>query len=197
MKLRWALPVVILAVGWTLPALATPQIGLGDPTCASANPADFTGGVIQNVTTGNSFTITPVNGGGFFGICNDTGTLWTTVDITFTSSNLTLADITCYTTNGVFDNPCTKSQNGSSFDLHFSGGTGIPGHAPCADEDLERPDENSGCLMTVNLNGGSTTADGDWDHILLTGTANVPEPATFALLGSGLAGLWQYRRRRK
>ncbi|HEU5452051.1 MAG TPA: PEP-CTERM sorting domain-containing protein [Terriglobales bacterium] len=189
-----------------------PTIGIADPSCSSWNPA---WGPLLTVTDGNAFTFSPNNGGGFFGFCNQTSAQWTQLDIMLPATgpdfNYTTADITC--TGGIYTF-CDKTllENGY-IDLFL--------HDPNNQTSASDPGGvHIGHFLTINLNDDqcdptnpdtkSCTPLGSWaNDVLFTGLGNggpgsainapvqsVPEPAAILLVGSGLAGLWELRRRK-
>ncbi len=197
MKTRWVVVVLLVVLGCSLSAFAGPQIGIGDPNCASWDSKDF--GPLQNVGTSNSFTLTTNStGGGFFGLCNKTGVLWSTVDIKVLTS-FTPTDVKC--TSTVF-NSCVVTTIDGGLDLFFS------------ETQTESQGDSGGIpknqLMTVNLSTDcdpATTncanAGGDWggDVTFYGGTNQdatipTPEPAAIVLMSTGL-GAEYFRRRRR
>ena len=158
-----------------------PSIGLGDPTCYGDPPNNYTGGTLT--FSSNSA------GGGFVTFCNDTGHTLTFVDVKFINTpGYVLGDINCVSTAGY---TCTETF-GSTIDLLF---TLTSGHGIRDDH-----------TFTFNLNNNQGLTDpngiGGWGSsqtFFAAGNQSatvIPEPASMLLVGSGLLGLWQLRRRR-
>ena len=198
MRFRWAILLTVVILGCTLSAFAGPTIQIGDPSCNSWNTNL---GPLITVDSSNKFTISANSlGGGYFGICNGTNTLWSFVDMKFLT-NLLPSQIDCTTT--VFGT-CTKTAFAGGIDLLFQ----QPPNSNCQGDACGIPKNQ---LMTVNLNTGNcvpTTPtdcqnnDGDWTpgQGFFGGTNQnalipAPEPTSIALLAFGLVGVWQYRRR--
>lgn len=202
MNMRWA--VFLVAVFFSFCGFASagtvgPQIGIGDPTCPS-DVSPFTS--FQHIFSGNTFSVVPnSSGGGYFGICNQTGTTWSTLQVTaLTTGTLTTADVHIY--NSVFSTFSLAPITGG-YKIDFSGGPGVGSFCGDVPVTFEQPTP-SGCLMTLNLNSDldgnnnqvtDPNGAGDWTAVSVV--TNVPEPTSLALLGSGLLCVWQYRRRRK
>lgn len=195
MKMRWALLIIAVVVGCTVSAFAAgPQIGVGDPNCSSWNSS--LGPLIY--VNSNQFSVeTNILGGGYFGVCNQSGSIWTTVDFKF---NGTLSDIFCY--SDVFAS-CSVTTLSGVTDIFFSdpknGSHGDAGGIP--DNQLMTINLDTNCTPTANNDCSGN--DGDWPaNFDLYGGANgpanipTPEPATAILLTSGGVALW-YRRRRR
>jgi hypothetical protein len=191
----------------------SPTIGLGDPDCNSWNQ-DL--GQLFIIGESGSFTFTSnTNGGGYFGFCNQSGSILTTVDIKFVTTAFSPSDINCQ--SSVFQ-LCDKTQTGGVIDLFF--------HNPQTDSEGDSGGIPNHQLMTINLNDPTPvnllTAQtvnqcvpterndcsgnaGSWPAGLQffgqgNGEAvigsNVPEPGSILLVSSGLLALWRFRRRR-
>lgn len=200
MKTRWAILLAAIVVCCSLSAFAGPTIIIGDPSC---NTWNSNLGPLISVTSSNTFSVTSNQlGGGYFGICNNTGTIWNFVDMKFLTTTIQPGDIDCSTS--VFG-ACTVTAFNGGIDLLFS----TPPNTNCQGDSCGIPKDQ---LMTVDLNTGGcipknpgdcSNNDGDWPSGLTfyAGTNQdavipTPEPTTFAMLGVGLLGVWQYRRRR-
>ena len=199
LKTRWAVLIIAVVVGCAASAFASgPQIGIGDPNCNSWNSSL---GPLLYVNSSNQFSVQANSiGGGFFGICNQSGSLWTTIDIRYIGD---LSGVTC--TSTVFNSCVIDTTTFAGItDILFSnpknGSNGDSGGIP--DNQLMTVNLDSNCTPTSTNNCNNN--DGDWPggQVLYggaNGPANIPtpEPATAILLTSGSAALMYYRRRRK
>jgi hypothetical protein len=200
MRTRWAVLVVAFVIGCSLSAFAGPGIVIGDPSCNTWNTAN---GPLINVSTANSFSLTTNQiGGGYFGVCNQSGQQWNFVDFKFLA-DLQPGDITCDGSD-VFQNCSITAFTGGIDILFFN-----PPGTNCNGDNCGIPKDQ---LMTINLNknGCIPTArnscsnnDGDWPSFLtIFGGTNqsavipTPEPTTMALLGAGLIAVVRFRRRK-
>jgi hypothetical protein len=199
MRTRWAVLMVAIVVCCAGSAFASgPQIGIGDPTCPGTGP------YTQFLTIPpDSFTIHPnSSGGGYFGICNQTGTTWHTIDLFGSTPTSFLPNCYFIGTPTEFTS-CVVNGTTASFDIHLSGGTGLSSFCGGTDRNQDRnsqgdDDSPSGCLLIIDLNNTQNSTDPNeaGGFNTLTGTVNAPEPAAFVLFGTGLLGVWEYRRRK-
>jgi hypothetical protein len=150
--------------------------------------------------TGSTFNFTSnLNGGGIFEFVNATGGMLTS--ITF------IADIpNAGYLGGGCPPPAANSYNVSVLGLTNTGFDTSGTTIGCPNDHFELhiygTDLADGTgVFTVNLNDGSTNdpdGTGGWKGAAFSNrvTSLVPEPATYALMGAGLAGLAIFRRRR-
>jgi len=207
---------LLFLISLTAAASAT-RIQISEPQC---QPGD------TDVTQlSNGFSVTPVNGGGTFSFCNDTGQDWTTLLIALRTT-VTADQIDCSTS--AFES-CTKTTNPNVPGVvyaFFSGVTSNNNNRHSRnddgeeDDDAECPVESGGgnfpgvpnhCEFIVDMNcGANCTAPPDWPKGTVGfGYANepddpanfpippaVPEPASLVLVSSGIAAAIVNRKRR-
>jgi hypothetical protein len=151
---------------------------IGAAQHATAGTIDWT---LQNVTFTDGGTAT-----GSFSTDSTTGLL-TALDIT-TSVDSTLGLGTTFDLASVSfnaSNTFVMSIPGDQFSLDFANALSTPGADPLLSGPINQEDSHS----AVRFVGGG-------DAVGVLETPSVPEPATFALLGAGVAGLAVLRRRK-
>ena len=123
-------------------AASATKIQISEPLC---QPGDT---VVTNLFQG--FTVTPVNGGGTFAFCNDTGEDWTTLLIALRTP-LTPDQIDC--SSSAFES-CTKSTNGDVPGVVYAFFSGV----------TTTPALNFGKTNNKNDDSGDDDGGGDDDH---------------------------------
>jgi hypothetical protein len=201
---RLLLLMCVLAL--TAAASAT-RIQVSEPACT---PNDIS---IGATALQNGFNaIGPINGGGSFSFCNNTGQSWTDLVIAIhTDPSITSGDVTCpmyspqtdpNNTAGLAFSTCivyNPSPGNLDVVLFGTANVGMPPvflGIPNGDEftiDFNCDLDEGQCQSPQDWPPG-TVAEGFPNYNLTTTLPTVPEPASIMLLATGLAVVWRRRR---
>jgi len=191
--------VVCLTVLFLLGIIAAPA-ALADPVVdpgfnSGGSPCQFPRDTILNT---NVFPQLNFNSSdpskNIFNFCNETGHTLTNLDFTVNTgtTHIDHTQVDC-TTGDVFSKCVVTNLSGNLLDVFISGPPGVPDFHHCSEEGDDNSqgdeDDDEGCghlFINMNCPAGATSC-GPWpDGTTAQGVANVPEPMSAFLLGSGV-----------
>jgi hypothetical protein len=196
---------LLCVLALTAAASAT-RIQVSEPAC---NPNDVS---IGATALQNGFNaIGPINGGGSFSFCNNTGQSWTNLVIAIhTDPSITQQDVTCPGYNpqtdpnnmaGLAFSTCViYNPSPGNLDIVLEGVLDFAGMPPVF------PGIPNGDEFTIDFNcdKGECVGPQDWptdtvaegfpNYNLTDPLPTVPEPASILLLGSGLVMAWKRKK---
>ena len=205
---------LLFVVALSVAAAHASRVVVQEPLCGT-DPNEI---VVKPIALTDGFdAIGPINGGGSFTFCNDTGVNWTTLVLAIYAPTITPDDVVCPSfsptgdpTNSAhlaFSTCIVESDYPNNIDITLFGTT-----PPSRTRPPVFPGIPNGYEFTINFNCTDAQSDTgqcgpdpnkknwpDGSHSLGLPNGNVPpqlpEPSSLLLLGSGLAALISRRKR--